>query len=159
MMDEEEKRQYEEDRAFLMLENARLYADQQYAEMIRLGVKKSLLGKFKDKVIKLRTEAKTNTEREAACKDYLDEVKNNYARESRAPVGRDFLPIPSPEQQEGPEGAKGEHDLDLQDAEVVTAITRYAEVNKIDILNDEDGWNNAVEAFAASKKKKVAKTA
>lgn len=156
-MDEEEKRQYEEDRAFLMLENARLYADQQYAEMIRLGVKKSLLGKFKEKVIKLRTDAKTNAERETACKDYIDEVRNNYAKETRAPVGRDFLPIPQPEQAEGPNGGKESHDLDLQDPEVVTAITRYAEQNKIDILNTDDGWDNAVEAFAASKKKKAAK--
>jgi hypothetical protein len=159
MMDEEEKRQYEENQAFLMQENARLYADSQYDQMIRLGVKKSLLGKFKEKIVKLRMDAKTNTEREAACKDYLDEVKNNYARESRPPTGRDFLPIPSPEQPESTEGGAA-HDLDLQDAETVTAITRYAEVHKIDILNDEDGWNAAVEAFAASKKKKpVAKTA
>ncbi len=151
-MDTEEKRQYEENQAFLMQENARLYADQRYMELVALGVKKSSLGKFKDKIVKMRLDAKTNAEREAACKEYLEEIKQNYGREARPPLARDFLPIPHENAAEAPRGSSEIVQLTEEDT---AAVTRYAEQQKINIL-DEDGigWQQALNGYMEMKKKK-----
>jgi hypothetical protein len=157
MMDEELTKQYE-DRIFRMeTENARLYADKQYDEMRRVPIKTSALTKFKERLVKIRTEpGKTHEEREANCKEYIDEVRNNYARDQRAPVGRDFLPIPQPDQTEGP-NAKPSHDLDMSDPQVMNDVVRYQESlpkdKRVDCTTD-DGLAMAVEAFAEFQRKK-----
>lgn len=149
-MDSELQRQYEENQKFLLEENAKLYAEQEFQKMLQLGVKKSTLANFKDRIVKIRVNAQDNKSRDEQTKEYLDEVKNNYARESRPPVSRDFLPIRHDEPADAP---RDTDDIQINDPETVSAITRYAEDNKIDIVNSSDGWQKAVNGYAAMKKK------
>lgn len=148
-MDTELQRQYEERIQMVLADNAKLYADREFDKMVSQGIKRSTLSKFKERLTKIYMDAKDSASRDAATKDYLDEVRNNYARESRPPVGRDFLPIAHNEPDDLPtESSKVEHN-----PETDAAITRYAEEHKINIL-DDDGWDKAVEGYLAAKNKK-----
>jgi len=149
-MDDEKERLYEERIAALEMDRATLYAEKTVSELrgkhrIKIRDPKA----FTEKLAK----AKLVGEKEAQA--VIDDAMQNYARDERAPVSREFLPIARDVPTDGP---KDVDDLDVNDPETVEAVTRYAEDNKIDIVNTEDGWDKAVEGFAAAKKKKAERT-
>lgn len=150
MQDEEQARQYEERIAALESDRARMYAEGQVQTLrTKHRIKINDPKKLTERLIAARLKS------EEACKEVLDDVINNYARETRAPVNPNFLPIHQDRQEEGPAGTKD--DLDFSDPEtapmLTDAITRYAEANKIDLAED-DGWERAKEGFAKKKKEK-----
>jgi hypothetical protein len=147
MQDEEEKRLYEERIAALELDRAKMYADQQitlFKSKHRIKLKDP--AKLTERLIKARLKD------DAACKEVVDDVLNNYARDERAPISRDFTPGVQADQQDAPE------EKIEWTPEVNAEVQRYAENNKIDASTD-DGWEKAVEGFVAAKKKKAQKVA
>lgn len=156
-MDTEQVKLYEDRIAKLEHESATRYAENEYNRVVNLGIKKATLGKFKERLVAIYKGAKDDTARDALCKEFLDEVVQNYAREPRAPVSNGFITRPAA-QAEGT-GVKnyaeeaGLTGADQEDLVANTAaITQYAAANKIDIVNDQNGWDKAVKGYVESKK-------
>ncbi len=124
--------------AELKAKNSRLESERIVERLIREGVK---IARREDEILKF------SRLDDAGKKDREDEIRVNYAREDRPPVGDGWLPT----YDGGTEGGGDDPQFDSEDIDEAVA---YAKSEHID-PEDQRGWDNAMQRFLAEKKKKV----
>lgn len=121
-------------------DKAVLYAEQETTKLVQMGVKIADQKKFQARLVAGTPEQRL---------ELITDARVNYAREDRAPVSGDFLPLNADANStvEGPQRTVD----DLTPAEV-SEIIAYAEAEGIDASKDA-GWKKAMTAVLGDKKK------